>query len=261
MRRHALHPRLRPPRRAARARRDMRRPSDLRRDRAATAQRSGRRPLRSWSGSPNTHGLFWKIEKSGIRPLLAARDHAHTRPEVTTNFRPAVIEAFERAGVVVLEIEDVSDEGKQALAEKVLAVAQLPEGETFDRSFHQRAEGYVRGHDRGDRDALLRRSPDAAMAPGNLAGDAALRARRNATRRRRRGREAAEAGGRGRQACGGPRDGRRASHRSCEPGGGGRPRANCWSSSAWAPARLPISLQLRSNPTSRNSPPSRWRLC
>ena len=83
---------------------------------------------------PNAHGLFWKIEKSGIAPswLLGTM---HIPDEVTTNFRPAVIDAFERAGVVVLEIEDVSDEGKQALAEKVLAVAQLPEGESFDRTF------------------------------------------------------------------------------------------------------------------------------
>ena len=55
-------------------------------------------------------------------------------PEITT-FKPAVVEAFEKSDVLVLELKEKFSEGKLALAQKLLPYAELPEGETFDAGF------------------------------------------------------------------------------------------------------------------------------
>ena len=83
---------------------------------------------------PNSTGLFWKIERDGTSPSWLLGTMHVPDPEVTA-FRPAIVEAFERSDVLVLELAEEFSRAKIALAKKLLPFAQLPEGESFDADF------------------------------------------------------------------------------------------------------------------------------
>jgi uncharacterized protein YbaP (TraB family) len=55
-------------------------------------------------------------------------------PEIG-RLRPAIAEAFEKSNQVVLELTGLSGAGTASLAEKLVSVARLPEGESFDAGF------------------------------------------------------------------------------------------------------------------------------
>jgi uncharacterized protein len=90
--------------------------------------------LADLDATPNSSGLFWKIEKDGMPPSWLLGTMHVPDPELTS-FKPAVVEAFERSQVLVLELEERFSESKLALAQKLMPHAQLSEGETFDLDF------------------------------------------------------------------------------------------------------------------------------
>ena len=85
---------------------------------------------------PNSTGLFWKIEKDGAQPSWLLGTMHVPDPEVTA-FKPAIVEAFERSDVLVLELAEEFSKAKIALAQKLLPFAQLPDGQSFDADFTQ----------------------------------------------------------------------------------------------------------------------------
>jgi len=84
--------------------------------------------------TPHAVGLFWKIEKDGIDPSWIFGTIHLPDPDVPA-LSPAIAEAFAHSDPLVIELAGVSGEGRKALADKLLPVAQLPEGQSFDASF------------------------------------------------------------------------------------------------------------------------------
>ena len=104
--------------------------AEIERDRPEVWQKT----LADLEATPNSTGLFWRIEKGGLPPSWLLGTMHVPDPEITT-FKPAVVEAFEKSDLLVLELKEKFGEGKLALAQKLLPYAQLPEGETFDAGF------------------------------------------------------------------------------------------------------------------------------
>ena len=104
--------------------------AEVERDRPEVWQKT----LADLEATPNSTGLFWKIEKDGASPSWLLGTMHVPDPEITT-FKPAVVAAFEKSDVLVLELKEKFSEGKLALAQKLLPYAQLPEGESFDADF------------------------------------------------------------------------------------------------------------------------------
>lgn len=92
--------------------------------------------LADLENTPNSTGLFWKIEKDGTSPSWLLGTIHIPDPEVTA-FKPAIVGAFEQSDVLVLELEEEFGKGKLALAQKLGPLAQLPNGQTFDSDFTQ----------------------------------------------------------------------------------------------------------------------------
>lgn len=90
--------------------------------------------LADLDATPNAKGLFWKIANDGATPSWLLGTMHLPDPEVPP-FKPAITQAFSNASTVVLEVAGLSGEGRTALAEKLVPLAQLPEGEAFDASF------------------------------------------------------------------------------------------------------------------------------
>lgn len=82
---------------------------------------------------PNSTGLLWKIEAEGAAPSWLFGTMHVADPDLTT-LRPAVAAALAQSDQLVLEL-DLADDSRAALATKMLARAQVPEGERFDHDF------------------------------------------------------------------------------------------------------------------------------
>jgi uncharacterized protein len=93
-----------------------------------------KKALADLEATQNSTGLFWKIAKEGTSPSWLLGTMHIPDPEITA-FRPAVVEAFAKSDVLVLELAEDLSESKLAMAEKLLPLARLPEGESFDSSF------------------------------------------------------------------------------------------------------------------------------
>jgi uncharacterized protein YbaP (TraB family) len=93
-----------------------------------------RKSLADLENTPNAIGLFWRIEKDGAPPSWLLGTMHLPDPEVPAR-KPAITEAFAKADTVALEVAGLSGEGRNALAEKLLPLAQLPGSESFDAGF------------------------------------------------------------------------------------------------------------------------------
>jgi uncharacterized protein YbaP (TraB family) len=92
--------------------------------------------LADLASTPNGTGVFWKIEKDGIAPSSLLGSMHVPDPDITV-LRPEVAEALSSSHTLVLELADLGEESKAALAEKIIPVAKLPDGESFDTDFTQ----------------------------------------------------------------------------------------------------------------------------
>jgi uncharacterized protein len=94
-----------------------------------------REALEEFEAVPNGTGLFWRIERAGVAPSWLLGTMHVADPQIT-DLRSPVAAAFAAADAVVLESVDVVDPArKRELAERMMSIARLPEGETFDAAF------------------------------------------------------------------------------------------------------------------------------
>ena len=79
----------------------------------------------------NSEGLFWRIERRGVRPSYLFGTIRSTDPRAL-DVPKAVRQALANAGIVALELAEVaSDSGGKMMAERTLDAAFAPEGDTL----------------------------------------------------------------------------------------------------------------------------------
>jgi len=91
--------------------------------------------LEAFEAIPNGTGLFWRIDRPGVAPSWLLGTMHVADPRITT-LKGRVSAAFALADTVVLESVEVVDPARRLEhAEQLMAIARLPEGETFDDAF------------------------------------------------------------------------------------------------------------------------------
>jgi len=93
--------------------------------------------LTEFEAIPNSSGLLWRVQRPNLEPSWLFGT-MHVADPAITELRPTVAAAFAGADTLVIEsIEVVDPEFTAEFAQEILAVARLPEGETFDTGFSE----------------------------------------------------------------------------------------------------------------------------
>lgn len=88
-----------------------------------------------FEATPNSTGLFWRIEREGVAPSWLLGTMHVADPRITA-LREPVADALAEADMLVVEaVEVVDPELRFEVVARMQSIAMLPEGETFDEGF------------------------------------------------------------------------------------------------------------------------------